>query len=661
MKTKTQKVCIIGVLTLLSSLYGCGGGSDGKDTEPQAVTDTEGDDGTGTGTGTDTGDDTGTDTETPTSPELVFENQLLVSAVDPNLCIGSANNEDVALVDCNNSDSSQRWSYNKSASALSHVQSDKCIARSNSQLVLQECDDSAPQAWSFSDNIFSQNGASFDINVSQMTLIVYQTHGGANQQWIVPSLARESISEDYVSEFPFPSWDTNTYETEQAMDVINRRTPIEEDLPFPRDVSEFPGEVGDSQARVSKQITFNRYFHEDPTLDTLKRKHWISTGTYAPAGEIIEIDVTAEHDVEELFAIINVHTDVLALSSANVTSSELVKRYPGVSKKVRLQNGNNKLRSQYGGQIVIASERSEDVDVTLSIANAVETTHFKLGRDKYVDWLAMREKSAPWGVLEGEHVYLDLSKEELQKIEDPEELLKTFDHTVELVRDLAGFEEGATGVHKMPTLKERFVSDVQITAGFAHAGYPVMTGPGWNLFSVDTAKNNGWGNWHETGHNYQQFCLWSRPFGTESSVNLFSLYVQETIGQTSRIIEENRYASAISRLNDNFSFATDANVWDKLVFLMQIKHALTDTGWDMFRQLNRRFRELDTQQQQAICATDQASFDKTFELLSEITGYDLTQHFQTWGVDVSEQSYKKVADMALPQPPIDISSVNPAN
>ncbi|MDO6426927.1 M60 family metallopeptidase [Thalassotalea sp. 1_MG-2023] len=598
-------------------------------------------------------------TEEPEQSTLSFEKQFIVTAADPNLCIDTTGDNKVTLTGCQNTKPSQLWRYDLADKLLVNESTDKCVTTIDSALALNTCQSSANQLWVFEDNIFSQDGHSFDVNMSELSLIVYATHGGINQQWFVPSVAAASIDESYVSNFPISRSNKSAYTMEQTMDIINRRTPIDEALPFPRDVSEFPGNVSADKPRITKQVTFNRYFYEDTTSDTLDRQHWINTGTYAVAGEIIEIDVTAEENVDELYAIINVHTDALGLNSANVVADNSVKRFPSVSTKIRLHNGKNQLRSQYGGQVVIASNKSDDSDVTINVSNVVETTYFKLGRDSFSDWLSIRDKSAPWGVLEGEHAVLDLSKAELQKVDDPEQLLKTFDQTVTLVRDLAGFEDDATGVHKMPTLKERFVSDVQITAGFAHAGFPIMASPGWNLYSLDTAQNNGWGNWHETGHNYQQFCLWSSPFGTESTVNLFSLYVQENVNQPSRIQIENRYSNAINKLNDNFSFTNNADVWDKLVFLMQIKHALPDIGWDMFRQLNRRFREMDTAQQASVCQSDEASFSMTFELLSDITGYDLTTHFKTWGVNVSEASYQKIADKNLPQPPVDISRVNP--
>ncbi len=641
-KTGMTLFALTGVMA--SILIGCGSGGSEKsetvvDTVPESTTET-------------------TDTQEP--QPFLFEKQFIVTAANANLCVDvSQDGTDVLLTDCQNTNENQLWSYNKETKKLIQSESEKCVTNLDGLLKLEACKEASNQNWTFEDNIFSQDGQSFDVNMSELTLIVYATHGGINQQWFVPSVAAESIDDNYVSKFPIPRSDKNAYNMEQTMDIINRRTPIIEAFPFPRDVSSFPGDVSASKSRISKQVTFNRYFYEDTSSDTMNRQHWISTGTYAAANEIIEINVNAERDVEELYAIINVHTDALGLNSANVVADDMVKRFPSVSTKVRLNNGNNKVRSQYGGQVVIVSNLAEDLEVTINIANVVETAHFKLGRDSYNDWPLIREKSAPWGVLEGKHAVLDMSKEELNKIDDPERLLKTFDQTVELVRDLAGFEYDATGVHKMPTLKERFVSDVQITAGFAHAGFPIMTSPGWKLYSLDTAQNDGWGNWHETGHNYQQFCLWSRPFGTESTVNLFSLYVQEKVNQTSRIQAENRYTNAINKLDDNFTFSADADVWDRLVFLMQIKHALPNIGWDMFRQLNRRFREMDAEQQAEVCQSTQASFSTTFELLSDITGYDLTTHFKKWGVDVTNASYQNVANKGLPQPPVDISSVNP--
>ena len=591
---------------------------------------------------------------------FIFEDQHIVSAADPNLCVDiKSETEEIVLASCDIKQPSQKWNYHETNNWLVNTESNLCITKSQSEMKLKACEEATNQQWTYEDGVFAQNGYAFDVNMTEQTIILWQTHGFVNQQWVIPSIATSEIDKNYASKFPMPTWNVDAYTTEQAIDIINRLTPIDQELPFTRDVVAFPGEVPLHAEITSKDVGFNRLFTKDQTKGITQRQHWISTGTYAPAGQTIEIEILNQQIVENLFAIINVHTDILRLDSANTSSTKKIERFPSLSTKIKLNQGLNKVRSQYGGQVIIASEKSEDLDVKIKISNVVETVHFKLGSDTNNDWPAIKEKTAPWGVLEGDHVFLDMSKSELQKIDDPVQLLETFDKTVELIRDLAGFEVGVEGVHKMPTLKERFVSDIQITAGFAHAGYPIMTSPGWKLYSLDTAQNNGWGNWHETGHNYQQFCLWSSAFGTESTVNLFSLYVQEAMNQEPRIQQEQRYTKAINKLKDGFEFSNDSDVWDKLVFLMQIKHGIPDKGWDLFRQLNRRFRELDALERDRICLSDDASFNATFKLLSEISGYDLTQHFKTWGVKLSEESYQYVAELALPYPNTDLSKVNP--
>ena len=81
---------------------------------------------------------------------------------------------------------------------------------------------------------------------------------------------------------------------------------------------------------------------------------------------------------------------------------------------------------------------------------------------------------------------------------------------------------------------ERFVSDVQISLGYMHSGYPLMTMLDITSTMVDKEriKSNGhkgvWGLFHELGHNHQS-SDWTFDGTTEVTVNLFSLYLMETI------------------------------------------------------------------------------------------------------------------------------------
>ena len=55
---------------------------------------------------------------------------------------------------------------------------------------------------------------------------------------------------------------------------------------------------------------------------------------------------------------------------------------------------------------------------------------------------------------------------------------------------------------------ERYVTDVQISAGYMHAGYPIMTHLDAAARFVDLRasgrRKGDWGLFHEMGHNHQQ-------------------------------------------------------------------------------------------------------------------------------------------------------------
>merc|ERR550514_2120295 len=64
-----------------------------------------------------------------------------------------------------------------------------------------------------------------------------------------------------------------------------------------------------------------------------------------------------------------------------------------------------------------------------------------------------------------------------------------------------------------------------------HSGYPLMgpTAAADDLLLVDVEDGNAWGPFHEIGHNLQ-WKGWVLPGTTESSVNLWSLNMYESLG-----------------------------------------------------------------------------------------------------------------------------------
>lgn len=77
---------------------------------------------------------------------------------------------------------------------------------------------------------------------------------------------------------------------------------------------------------------------------------------------------------------------------------------------------------------------------------------------------------------------------------------------------------------------ERIVTDRQISAGYMHSGYPIMTHLDAAAFMTDLADlgDHGWGPYHEIGHNHQSGD-WTFDGTVEVTVNLFTLYILETV------------------------------------------------------------------------------------------------------------------------------------
>ena len=586
------------------------------------------------------------------------------------MCIRDRSGDRAVMTYCDPSDDTQLWSLTVN-NVLVNKLNNLCLTREDwFDLTLGRCNGDENQLWNYDGLTFSQDGAELDGNSSDGNLITWAIEAGAlHHQWVIPSEALVKINNGSgeAITYPISIEDKDKFEIEIIKDIINRSTSLSESLPVARDISAFPGNVGESEGKVSQTITLDRNFYEPAHPGWQKRKHWQSTGLYAKAGDIITINVKSE-DVEaikDLSVIINVHSDKLSLGKYNASTQLL--RFPNVHLNKPLTAGINEVRSQYGGLIVIDSgDVTVDAMFDIEISNAVQAPYYKLGETTEQQWQAMKALDVPWGVFESDSVTVNMSKTDILKIEDPAALMTFYEQGRHDVHETSGFEADATtGPHRAPTLRSRIVDDIQISVGFAHAGYPIMASPGWDSYNINNQADGSWGTWHEIGHNYQQKCFWM-VYGVEVTTNIPPLFIQEKNDITSRLIKEKRYTNAINALNrkggsySDFSEVTDAFIG--LIFLAQISDAFEgegdNQGLNIFRQLNRKYREFDAETQQAICDSDQKSFDTSYELLSEITGHDLTEHFTTWGVPLSEESLTRVTEMNLPQPAVNISFIN---
>jgi hypothetical protein len=203
------------------------------------------------------------------------------------------------------------------------------------------------------------------------------------------------------------------------------------------------------------------------------------------------------------------------------------KRAPEIDFSAPLKEGENDFASAFGGLIYIEVPRAAKDAASVSISGAIESAHYVHGQTQLTEWRVMRHSAAPWAELESGKIILTVPSAHIREIDNPVKLMEYWDRVADACADLATIPRE----RKSP---ERYVADVQISAGYMHAGYPIMT----HLdaaprmvdigFLMDTTKGGDWGLFHEIGHNHQH-PDWTFDGTGEVTVNLFTLYVIENV------------------------------------------------------------------------------------------------------------------------------------
>jgi hypothetical protein len=213
---------------------------------------------------------------------------------------------------------------------------------------------------------------------------------------------------------------------------------------------------------------------------------------------------------------------------------------------------------------------------------------------------------------------------QIRSLESPELVTERYDGVVERALVVTGLD-GVGDVHQPYDGKIWYVTDRQITIGYGHSGFPIMVLPEWDLARED-AFGDGWGVWHETGHNHQQYSLWSSRFGVEVTCNIFSLDLARIHGGDDDI----RAAAGrvVSRLESGpESWDTMTDVFEQLVFFAQAAWAYPDAGFEIYAPVHRAFRELSAEEQMAVRASPDLQVDYLYRFLSTSVGADLHAHF----------------------------------
>ena len=160
-------------------------------------------------------------------------------------------------------------------------------------------------------------------------------------------------------------------------------------------------------------------------------------------------------------------------------------------------------------------------------------------------------------------------------------------------------------------------------------GYTSIAGDLLNLADLQTQGD--WGPFHELGHNHQ-WAPWVLPGTTETTCNLFSVYVMEEVVDIdngaghSAISDLERETRIQAYLDGGADFENDWSVWTALETYLQLKEAF---GWDFYTSLFTTYRN-----DSVAPNTDSERIETWIRLSSATANRNLAAFYRAWGFPV---------------------------
>ncbi|RYG17782.1 MAG: hypothetical protein EOO07_10350, partial [Chitinophagaceae bacterium] len=420
----------------------------------------------------------------------------------------------------------------------------------------------------------------------------------------------------------------------------------------------FPGLVDASEPRLTDaKFTLDLNF-VDQTSENLRIKvaprPQFSTGYYAAPGELIKLIVP--EGVNGLSMQIGGHTD-------NLAGKAVLLRDPLIFTVKALHPGVNYIRNLYGGTIYIKASFAIPQPVEFTISGACVSPDFILNESNHAEWKArILASKVPWLELRSKYVIFLVPRDKIiAQFTNATEPLNDMELPLKLWADVFKFDfNGWMGLSddapdvldRSPQGAWRGVLDIQLSAGYGHAGFPFVGYNDSEWFGGFTSAKRlttselTWGAYHEFGHNCQQSAVWSWSTLGETTNNLFNFKVAKRINANYLNLHENipgSFAKSITWASSAIGARNFDNLGDpvmendpfaRMTPFIQIFELY---GYNAMTHLYTEARHA-----KRLANNDQDKRDFVYEKLSEYTATDLIAFFKAWGIVVSSLSQDRI-------------------
>ncbi len=352
---------------------------------------------------------------------------------------------------------------------------------------------------------------------------------------------------------------------------------------------------------------------------------WHSTGLYVPPGTPVTLAVPAAAAAAKLTLRIGAHTDTLFHLESWPRAPEVSSEFPVAAEKTTVA-------SPFGGLLyLVFPDDCKLGTFSVHVSGAVEAPMYILGKTTLDSWKRLRLAPGPWAELGSAKVILTVPSSCIRDLDDPKSLMEFWDRVLDAAADLGQIPKD----RKRP---ERYCADVEISAGYMHSGYPIMThlDAAPRMASLATMQKGDWGLFHELGHNHQ-VGDWTFEGTGEVTCNLWSLYFSENLCNLTPEQAHEALKDRDKKVREFVKAGADFAKWKTDPFLalmmyLQLKEAF---GWEPFKEAFAAYRALKPAERPL---TDAQKRDQWLIRMSRATKKNLGPFFEAWGVPTSEEA-----------------------
>ncbi|SEQ91519.1 M60 family metallopeptidase [Pedobacter rhizosphaerae] len=336
---------------------------------------------------------------------------------------------------------------------------------------------------------------------------------------------------------------------------------------------------------------------------------------------------------------------------------------------VQLTAGTNTITNAVGGLLWIRYTNSTNGSTAKVTFNSgyQYAPYFKLGVTTNSDWInQLQTYTTPDVVLEGSNCFIVVSRTKAiqYQTEDQSAILNKITQVIALEDDLNGLDNSlpvhAKNVHTYLLAQHEDPAYYFFAYDYRTA---YITSDVNAILTLGGVGTNGWGLWHELGHQHQMMWRW----GTlgEVTVNLYSLHVQRTLTPSiNRLVNDGVWTKAFTYLgktagtkdyNGSTSYANPLT--DLFVRLCMFQQLTLAYGDNFYRTLAKDMRV-----ENPTFANDDAKMRWFMLKACNISGKNLSNFFQKWGLNLSTaaataQIYSDMAALGLSAPTTDPSTL----